>query len=82
MGNLWKHEDACGSGRHGDPATSSLAQRRCVRCGRCVSSRVIPAGMLNGIPPVDLPGPGDGRGVGLDQDVDGGQVAHWSVSFP
>jgi len=47
-----------------------------------VSSRVIPAGMLNGIPPVDLPGPGDGRGVGLDQDVDGGQVAHWSVSFP
>jgi len=33
-------------------------------------------------PPVDLPGPGDGRGVGLDQDVDGGQVAHWSVSFP
>src|SRR5664279_815554 len=23
VGNLWKHEDACGSGRHGDPATSS-----------------------------------------------------------
>ena len=41
-----------------------------------------PGGDAQRHPPIELPGPGDCGGVGLDHDVDRGQVGQRSASFP